>query len=89
MVVSLIVAVSENNVIGKDNDLIWNFPKDMKYFKDTTEGHFVIMGRKNFESIPHKYRPLPNRTNVVVKAPCNKYHLSCHQLSFLSSFQSL
>ena len=48
MVVSLIVAVSENNVIGKDNDLIWNFPKDMKYFKDTTDGHFVIMGRKKF-----------------------------------------
>ena len=46
MVVSLIVAVSENNVIGKDNDLIWNFLEDMKYFKDTTEGHFVIMGRK-------------------------------------------
>ena len=66
MVVSLIVAVSENNVIGKDNDLIWNFPKDMKYFKDTTEGHFVIMGRKNFESIPHKFRPLPNRTNIIV-----------------------
>jgi len=38
----------------------------MKFFKDTTKGHFVIMGRKNFESIPHKYRPLPNRTNVVV-----------------------
>ena len=66
MVVSLIVAVSENNVIGKNNDLIWNFPNDMKYFKDKTKGHFVIMGRKNFESIPHKYRPLPNRTNVVV-----------------------
>ena len=66
MVVSLIVAVSENNVIGKDNDLIWHFPNDMKYFKDTTEGHFVIMGRKNFESIPHKFRPLPNRTNIIV-----------------------
>lgn len=66
MRVSLIVACSENNVIGKDNDLIWHMPKDMKFFKDTTKGHFVIMGRKNFESIPHKYRPLPNRTNVVV-----------------------
>ena len=72
MVVSLIVAVSENNVIGKDNDLIWNFPNDMKYFKDTTKGHFVIMGRKNFESIPNKYRPLPNRTNVIVTRQ-NKY----------------
>ena len=66
MKVSLIVAASENHVIGKDNDLIWHLPKDMKFFKDTTQNHFVIMGRKNFESIPHKYRPLPNRTNVVV-----------------------
>tara|TARA_B100000900_G_scaffold377707_1_gene361369 strand:- start:70 stop:570 length:501 start_codon:yes stop_codon:yes gene_type:complete len=66
MIVSLIVAASENNVIGKDNDLIWNLPKDMNYFKETTQSHFVIMGRKNFESIPHKFRPLPNRTNVVV-----------------------
>ena len=66
MRVSLIVAVSENGVIGKDNDLIWHLPKDMKFFKETTLGHHVIMGRKNFESIPHKYRPLPNRTNVVI-----------------------
>jgi len=66
MTVSLIVAVSENGVIGKDNDLIWHLPKDMKFFKDTTMGHHVIMGRKNFESIPHKYSPLPNRTNVII-----------------------
>lgn len=66
MKVSLIVAVSENQVIGKDNDLVWHLPDDMNYFKKTTEAHFVIMGRKNFESIPHKYRPLPNRTNVIV-----------------------
>ena len=66
MVVSLIVAVSENKVIGKDSDLVWHLPTDMKFFKDTTKGHFVIMGRRNYESIPHKYRPLPNRTNVIV-----------------------
>ena len=48
MKVSLIVAVSENGVIGKDNDLIWRLPKDMKFFKETTIGHHVIMGRKNF-----------------------------------------
>jgi dihydrofolate reductase len=66
MIVSLIVAVSENGVIGKDNDLIWHLPKDMRFFKETTMGHHVIMGRKNFESIPHKYSPLPNRTNVVI-----------------------
>ena len=66
MRVSLIVAVSENGVIGKDNDLIWHLPKDMKFFKETTQGHHVIMGRKNFESIPHKFIPLPNRINIII-----------------------
>jgi len=66
MRVSLIVAVSENGVIGKDNDLIWHLPNDIRFFKETTMGHHVIMGRKNFESIPHKYRPLPDRTNIVI-----------------------
>ena len=66
MGVSLIVAVAENGVIGKDNDLIWHLPKDMRFFKETTLGHHVIMGRKNFESIPHKYRPLRDRTNIVI-----------------------
>jgi dihydrofolate reductase len=66
MKVSLIVAAAENGVIGKDNDLIWHLPKDMLFFKETTLNHHVIMGRKNFESIPHKYRPLPNRTNIVI-----------------------
>ena len=66
MIVSIIVAVAENNVIGRNNDLIWNLPADMKFFKDTTNGHHVLMGRKNYESIPEKYRPLPNRTNIVV-----------------------
>ena len=70
MKVSLIVAAAENGVIGKDNDLIWHLPKDMRFFKETTLGHHVIMGRKNFESIPHKYRPLPNRTNVVITRQC-------------------
>ncbi len=64
--VSLIVAIASNHVIGKDNDLIWFLPKDLKYFKDTTAGHHVIMGRKNYFSIPEKFRPLPGRTNIVV-----------------------
>ena len=66
MLVSLIVAASTNNVIGNDNDLIWHLPNDMRFFKETTRGHHVIMGRKNFDSIPHKFRPLPNRTNIIV-----------------------
>jgi len=66
MIISLIAAVSKNRVIGKDNDLPWNLPNDMKYFMQTTSRHHVIMGRKNYESIPEKFRPLPNRTNIVV-----------------------
>ena len=77
MIVSLIVAVSENNVIGKDNDLIWNLPDDMKFFKKTTNGHFVIMGRKNYESIPEKFRPLPNRTNVIITRQTNFQAKDC------------
>jgi len=66
MIVSVIVAVSKNNVIGKNNNLIWHLPNDMQFFKKTTTGHYVIMGRKNFESIPHRYRPLPNRENIII-----------------------
>ncbi|NQY09859.1 MAG: dihydrofolate reductase [Flavobacteriales bacterium] len=63
MKLSIIVAISENGVIGHDNDLIWHLPADLKFFKETTTGHFIIMGRKTHESIG---RPLPNRTNVVI-----------------------
>ena len=66
MIVSLIVAIPSNLVIGKNNNLIWNLPKDMKFFMETTTGHPVIMGRKNYESIPKKYRPLKNRVNVII-----------------------
>ena len=62
----MIAAVAENGVIGKDNDLVWNLPHDMKYFMDTTKHHYVIMGRRNFHSLPPKFSPLPNRTNIVV-----------------------
>jgi dihydrofolate reductase len=64
--VSLIVAVAENGVIGGNNMLVWHLPADMKFFKDTTMGHCVISGRKNYESIPEKFRPLVNRTNIVI-----------------------
>jgi dihydrofolate reductase len=66
MIVSIIAAVAENGVIGKDNDLVWSLPVDMDFFKRSTKGHHVIMGRRNYESIPHKYRPLPGRPNVVL-----------------------
>lgn len=63
MIISQIVAVAENKVIGKDNDLIWRVPADLRYFKETTSGHHILMGRKNYESIG---RPLPNRTSVII-----------------------
>lgn len=52
--------------IGRNNDLMWHLPADMKFFKETTTGQIVVMGRKNWDSIPEKYRPLPNRENVVL-----------------------
>jgi len=60
---SIIAAVGNNNVLGKNNKLIWYLPADLKRFKKTTSGHHVIMGRKTFESLG---KPLPNRTNIVV-----------------------
>lgn len=63
MIVSLIVAMSENRVIGKDNALPWHLPEDLKRFKRITTGHCVIMGRKTHESIG---KLLPNRTNIIL-----------------------
>lgn len=66
MIVSAIAAVSENGTIGRDGDLPWHLPDDLKFFQRTTRGHHVITGRKNYESIPPKYRPLKDRVNLVV-----------------------
>ena len=52
--------------IGKNNDLMWHLPADMKFFKETTVGHIVVMGRKNWDSIPLRYRPLSDRENVIL-----------------------
>jgi dihydrofolate reductase len=66
MKISLIVAVDSEGGIGKNNQLLWHLPNDMKFFKETTLHHIVLMGRKNFESIPEKFRPLPNRLNCIL-----------------------
>lgn len=66
MEIAMIAAVAANGVIGKDNDLVWSLPDDMRYFMNTTKDHFIVLGRKNYESLPPKFRPLPNRTNVVI-----------------------
>ncbi len=63
---SLIAAVARNRIIGKDNQLLWHLPGDMRHFRETTRGKPVIMGRKTWESLPEKFRPLPGRLNIVV-----------------------
>jgi dihydrofolate reductase len=63
MIISLVVAAAENNAIGKDNQLLWKLPNDMKFFKNITWGLPVIMGRKTFEALG---KPLPGRTNIVI-----------------------
>ena len=72
MNISIIVAISKNRVIGKNNKLVWNLPDDMLYFSRMTKGHSIIMGRKNWDSIPKKYRPLPNRKNIVISRNINQ-----------------
>ena len=63
MKISLVAAIAQNNAIGKNNDLLWHLPADFKNFKNTTSGHFILMGRKTFESFP---KPLPNRTHLII-----------------------
>lgn len=62
----IIAAVARNRVIGRDNQLIWNIPEDMAHFKALTAGHTVLMGRKTWESLPPRFRPLPGRRNIVI-----------------------
>ncbi|MFT6699771.1 MAG: dihydrofolate reductase [Porticoccaceae bacterium] len=61
--ITIIAAISTNNALGKDNDLIWYLPADLKRFKKTTTGHHILMGRNTFESIG---KPLPNRTTIII-----------------------
>jgi len=62
-VITIIAAAGQNNELGKDNDLVWHLPNDFKRFKKLTTGHFIIMGRKTYESFP---KPLPNRTHIII-----------------------
>lgn len=61
--ITIIAAVAKNNALGKNNQLLWHLPDDFKRFKTLTSGHYIIMGRKTFESFP---KPLPNRTHVII-----------------------
>lgn len=63
-IISIIVAIASNNAIGKDNQLLWHIPEDLKRFKRLTTGHTIVMGKRTFESLP--VRPLPNRRSIVI-----------------------
>jgi len=63
MTISIVVAIAANNAIGKDNQLLWRLPNDLKHFKQITSGHTIIMGRKTYDSVG---KPLPNRRNIVI-----------------------
>ncbi len=82
---TIIVAVAENNAIGKDNDLLWHISEDLKRFKSITTGHNIIMGRKTYESFPR--RPLPNRRNIVLTSQGDNENL--HGAEVVDSIESL
>ena len=66
--ITIIAAVADNNALGRDNQLIWHLPSDLKRFKKVTSNHHVIMGRKTYESLG---KPLPNRTNIIISRNTN------------------
>lgn len=72
--ITIIAAVAKNNALGKDNQLIWHLPADLKRFKKVTLGHHIIMGRKTFESLG---KPLPNRTTIIITRNTNYYAEGC------------
>ncbi len=72
--ITLIAAAAENNALGKNNDLLWHLPDDFKRFKQLTSHHYIVMGRKTFESFP---KPLPNRTHVIITRQQNYHYPDC------------
>ena len=75
--ISLIVAKSKNNVIGNKGKLPWNISEDLKRFKELTTDNVVIMGRKTYESLPDKSKPLPNRINIIISRDENYTAPNC------------
>jgi len=78
--ITLIAAIAKNNALGKNNDLIWHLPADLKRFRQLTTGHHMIMGRKTYESIG---KPLPNRTTIIVSRNPNYFQEGCLMASSL------
>ena len=73
-IITIIAAIANNNALGKDNDLIWHLPADLKRFKKVTSGHHILMGRNTYESIG---KPLPNRTTVIITRNPNYQAVGC------------
>ena len=84
--ITIIAAAAENNALGKDNQLVWHLPNDFKRFKQLTSGHYIIMGRKTFESFP---KPLPNRTHVIVSRQKNYQPEGCFVVSSMEEAISI
>ena len=74
MNISIVAAIADNNVIGKNNQLIWHIPEDLKHFKNLTTGHTIIMGRKTYESIG---KALPNRKTIIISRQNNYFATGC------------
>jgi|TARA_B110000977_G_C10853777_1_gene406832 dihydrofolate reductase len=72
--ITVIAAIASNKALGKDNDLIWHLPADLKRFKKVTTGHYILMGRNTYESIG---RPLPNRTTIIITRNKNYFKEGC------------
>jgi len=83
---SIIVAADRNNVIGKDNALIWHLPNDLRYFKEKTTGHAIIMGRRTFDSVG---KPLPNRRNIIITRNADFKVDGCEVVTSLEAALSL
>ena len=73
--ISIIVAIAENHAIGRNNDLLWHIPEDLRRFKRITSGHKILMGKRTYESLPVK--PLPNRTSIVISDDPNDRFEGC------------
>ena len=89
MPLHLIYARAANGVIGKHNTLPWHLPEDMAHFKQLTQGCAVIMGRKTWDSLPPRFRPLPGRTNIVVTRQADWHADGAHRAASLQDALAL
>jgi dihydrofolate reductase len=83
MEIALIYARAANGVIGKDGTMPWHLPEDLAHFKQLTQGNPVVMGRKTWDSLPPRFRPLPGRTNIVVTRQDNWSEIGAQRASSL------